>query len=201
MDYTSLQTSVSDWLQNNAVSGNVAEIIQIAEGRMKNDIVARSIEKQVAGDTTQPVIWLPDDLNVLQRVVVYRSATEHSVLYAAPGKAERSTNTVGFPEYYNLLDQSLILYPTPDSAYRYIIYYIPILRTLDDTNPTNWMIERAPHCYLYACLKEAANYVKDWGSATAYEQAYQLSLAGILSADNRTRLPVSSPLTIKPRRL
>lgn len=201
MDYTGLQSSVSDWLQNNAVSGNVVEIIQIAEGRMKNDIVARSIEKQLVGDTTQPVIFLPDDLNVLQRVVVYRDATEHSVLYAAPGGAERTTSETGFPQYYNLIDQSLILYPTPNAVYRYIIYYIPLLRTLDATNPTNWMIERAPNCYLYACLKEAANYVKDWESATAYEQSYQVSLAGILSADNRTRLPVSSPLTIRPRRL
>lgn len=201
MNYAGLQSAVSDWLQNNAVSGNVVEIIQMAEGRMKSDIRTRSIEKQLVGDTTQPVIWMPDDLNVLQRVVVYRSATEHSVLYAAPGKAERSTNTVGFPEYYNLLDQSLILYPTPDTAYRYIIYYIPVLRTLDATNDTNWLIERAPQVYLYACLNQAANYVKDWESAEAYERAYQLNLAGIQSADDRTRLPISSPLTIKPRRL
>lgn len=201
MDYAGLKTSVSDWLQNNAVTAGVAQVIQMAEARLKNDTVLRSIELQLTGNLTQPIIFMPADLNVLQRVVVYRDATEHSVLYAAPGKAERQTNSVGFPQYYNLMDQALHLYPTPDAEYRYIIYYIPVILDLSDAAPTNWLLERAPNVYLFASLKAAAVYVKDGMAAQMYEQEYQTALAGLQSADDRTRFPISSPLTIKARRL
>ena len=200
MNYTSLQAAITEWLQSTAATGSVEQIIQIAEGRLKNDVIARSIEKQLVGNTTQPVVFLPTDLNVIQRLVVYKSQTEHSVLIQAPASAESKTNTVGFPKSYNLLDQSMILYPTPDAAYRYILYYIPTVRPLTDSQPTNWLIERAPNVYLYACLKEAAVFIKDWESAGQYEGMYLTSLAGITSADDRTRFPLSAPLTIRARK-
>lgn len=202
MNYQELSGAVKNWLQNAAVTGNEVEIIDVAEGHIKNDVVARSIEKQLVGNMTQPVIWLPGDLHVLQRVVAYRNTSEHSVLYQAPSSAERVTGSVGFPEAYNLLDQSLILYPTPDSAYRYILYYIPVVQPLATMDGgTNWLIERSPNLYLFATLKEAATFVKDWDSAARYEQKYQSALMGLLAADNRTRFPLSSPLTIRARAL
>jgi len=72
-----------------------------------------------------------------------------------------STGATGEPKYYGFWDQNtIVLAPTPDSAYTIQLNYILKDPGLSSTNTTTYLSTYFPNGLLYACLVEAFSFLK-----------------------------------------
>jgi len=92
----------------------------------------------------------------------------------------------GEPRFYADYDYSnWLISPTPSSAYPYEILYYELPALLDDTNQTNWFTEYAPNALLYACLMEAAPFLKNEEIIPIWEGYYNRAVAALNGEDIR----------------
>ena len=198
--YDDLKASVIGRISNEKVAGVVAECIQLAESRMRNDLLIRRMERSEHGTFDGAVIFLPDDCEQIQRLMYYIGDKEFSVPFADPKSVERLTGTSGDPKAYTMKDQAIVLYPTPESAREYTLDYVPFIADLSDTNPSNWILDRAPDVYLWATCVEAANYLHDDMLEAKFNAKYTAARDALFSASERQRTPSNTPIVARPYR-
>lgn len=197
MNLTTLREDVLETVHHEKADTRFADILRYAEARIRRDVLDSTIERSEYGFVSTPIIELPDDINVIQRLVLYREGREVSTPVQAPGPVERNTNAVGVPRTYNKLDQVLMLYPSPDMQYEYALYYIPVVRPLTITNPTNWVLDTAPDIYLYGCCHRASVMIEDFEKAMAYDAMYVEAWSRYNSQSMRMKYPMNTPVRIR----
>lgn len=67
------------------------------------------------------------------------------------------------------------------------VTYYGRIPALTPSNPTNWLLEKAPDVYLFALVNEIAIWGKDVEGATAAQQLMMLALSGLKIEDERGR--------------
>ncbi|MDX0955629.1 hypothetical protein GOE09_29075 [Sinorhizobium medicae] len=67
------------------------------------------------------------------------------------------------------------------------VTYYGRIPALTPTNPTNWLLEKAPDVYLFALVNEIAIWGKDVDGATAAQQLMMMALSGLKIEDERGR--------------
>ena len=84
----------------------------------------------------------------------------------------------GTPIYWAWWDHnSLIVAPTPDSAYNVELGITRLPTRLSSTNTTSWIGSNAPSALLYGCLAEAFKFLKGPAEMLQlYEQSYQRAI-------------------------
>ena len=198
--YTDLQAEVVSWLSNDKIQSKVATCIQLAEARIRNDLLIRRMERSVHGVFNGAVIFLPTDCEAIQRLMYYVGEAEYSVPYADPKSVERYTDTVGDPVAYTMVDQAVILYPTPDTARDYTLYYVPFIADLSFTNTSSWVLGRAPNVYLFAACLEGAGFLQHEALMGVFEGRYKQAMESLYQASERQRMPSNTPLVARPYR-
>lgn len=199
-NYADLKVAIVRFVANQKVTEVVDTIIQLADARIRNDVVLRRIERAVHAQFDGAVIFLPDDCEAVQRLMYYIGEEEYSVPYSDPKSVERFTGSVGQPIAYTMLDQSIAIYPTPDAAYDYSLYYVPAVRPLSDEEPTNWLLERSPNVYLQAACLEAYQFLHDSEQAGKEEGRYRQSIDALAQSSERQRMPSLTAMRSRPFR-
>lgn len=177
-------------------------LLRYAEAEIRLAVQSSDIEWSETGDVVagKPFVEIPDDLLVIQRLLVYTHGTQESSKPAiSPLSGEHLTDAGGPPLYYNKLDQVLMLYPTPSADYEYTLYYIPEIRPLTFANPTNAIVDKAPQIYLYALLEQAATMLEDFERVPVYKALFLDAVTGLQSESGRKKYPTSTPLRMKFR--
>jgi len=198
-DYDDLQDEVVSWISNDKIISKVTTCIQLAEARVRNDVLIRRMERSKHGKFDGAVIFLPEDCEAIQRLMYYIGASEYSIPYADPQSVENYTSTVGDPVAYTMVDQAVILYPTPVTDRDYTLYYIPAIADLSPSNTSNWLLDRAPNVYLFAACLEAAGYLQDEGLMGVFEGRYKQAMDSLQQASERQRMPSNTPMVSRPR--
>lgn len=198
--YSDLQEEIVSWLSNDKIISKATTCIQLAEARIRNDLLIRRMERAVHGTLDGPAIFLPADCEAIQRLMYYVGDAEYSVPYADPKSVERYTDTVGDPVAYTMVDQAVILYPTPSTPREYSLYYIPFIADLSVTNVSNWVLDRAPNVYLFAACLEGAGFLQDEQLMGVFEGRYKQAMDSLYQASERQRMPSNTPLVARPYR-
>ena len=198
--YADLQAELLDWISNSKIAAKTATCVQLAEARIRNDILIRRMELPHHGVFDGAVIFLPQDCESVQRLMYYVGGREVSIPYASVLSVEYLTSSPGNPRAYTLTDQAIMLYPTPAAAMQYTLYYVPFIADLSGSNETNWLLDRSPNVYLWASCLEAAGYLQDEQLEVKYEARYRQALDALFSASERQRMPSNTPLIARPYR-
>jgi len=170
-----------------------------AEEQIRQDVTVRQIERAHYFTLANPPFPIPDDLNVIKRIVIVENGNEHSVLYQSARPVEHDVSHTGRPTTYAVNDQHLIVYPTPDKAYDCTVYYIPHIASLTLPTETNWLLSNASNIYRYAVLGKAAIGMKDWQSQEMYLRNYDDAWQRFQSGTDRARFPLDTPMRIRMR--
>lgn len=138
VDYASLQSAVSGWL-NKASDVNliarVPEFIQLAEARLKRKLEDELQETIATVTFTDGVADLPADFDGL--IDIDGDFQVEPIVYDIVGDQIQTDPAVSGDATIN---------------------YSKTLPGLSDANPTNWLLDRAPDIYLYASLIQAEFY-------------------------------------------
>ena len=82
-------------------------------------------------------------------------------------------NNTGTPKYYaNWDNNTLIVAPTPDSAYTIELWYNKTPDHLSSSTTTTWLSTNAPEVLIYGTTSEAFSYLKNPPYVQLYEQKY-----------------------------
>ncbi len=208
VDYTSLQTAVTEYLardQDATLIARIPSFIQLAEAKFNRQLFVRQMEQRsttvVNPASSEPeFISLPSDFQSMRRVrlssvtgkpcLEFRSGTQMDEYRFA------TADIAAQPRYFTVFGGELELAPTPDAAYTIEMIYrqnVPPLAT----NSINWLLALAPDVYLYGALMESAPYIKEderiqtWGTGL-------VGAVGDLNELGKTSAFNAGPLTVRP---
>lgn len=91
----------------------------------------------------------------------------------------------GYPAGYTVVGTQLRSRPAGSSTLK-LTYYARI-PSLTPSNPTNWLLERAPDVYLYGLVEEIAIFGGDAEKATAARSLKMEAIKGVKLDDERAR--------------
>lgn len=196
MNYTELKAAIQAYTENTDTNF-VAEIpvfVQQAEQRIYNSVQFPSIRKNVTGVLAANNKYLdaPDDFLAVYSLAVIDAAGAYEYLLNKDvnfiRQAYPTPTDTAIPKYYALFgpqivagapsnELSIILGPTPDSAYSVELHYYYYPESIV-TADTTWLGDNFDSVLLYGSLVEAYTYMKGEADMMAiYNQKYMEALS------------------------
>ena len=187
MNYSQLVSLIEQYCETTEQTfvDNIPTFVQLAEERIYNSVQIPAIRKNVTGTMTANFQYfqLPSDwLSTFSLAVIDPTTGDYEYLLNKDVNYIRAAypppNSTGKPKYYAIWDDtSMILGPTPDTAYTAELhyYYYPVSIV---THGTSWLGTNFETVLLYGSIREAYTYLKgEQDIMNYYEQKYQESLA------------------------
>jgi hypothetical protein len=215
-DYTSLASAVQSFVHRNDsdfVNNGIPLFISLAELRINRRVRLRVEEKLTTGITptstdTGNVLMLPVDMGQIEELQVIIGSEVRDLRYIAPANMANYSTTTGSPTTYTTINQQCYIFPPPDAAYTYNLFYVAQLVPISPANPTNVLVNGSLNSggdvYLFASLLAAALWVKtDPDTVAGWKEAFEISLNELKSHDQKMQysqgiLRITTNDTVKP---
>lgn len=197
--YDELLTELDQWLNRSDLSARIPTFIRLFESRANRLLRTPEMHAQTSYATVDgiPQLALPDDF--LSARDLYLDADPDFVLVAMTPAVLRNSypqaNT-GMPQAYAVIGQQIFLGPTPDGEYSLLLDYYQRIPSLDEDNPTNWLLSTYPDLYLWGSLCMAEAFLRDDTRLSVWKAAWDEATGEINAQANRQRMP-SAPLMMQ----
>ena len=162
--YAELQTAIGDWLNRADLDQKIPDFIRLAESTLNDVLRSADMVTQSTGVTiTSGRATLPAD--ALEIVYAQVASTEDEPLEQITPQQltmlrRTRTRNAANPRFFAIIGRDIVVTPTPSSGSLDIDFYQRI-PALTDSNTTNWLLEDAPHMYLYTSLLHATPFLMD----------------------------------------
>lgn len=164
--YAELQQSIADWLNRADLDQQIPDFIELAESTL-NDILRTSW--MVGSAAAQSInsgtgrATLPTD--ALEVVYAQAGSTPTEPLEQVTPQQllmlrRARTRAAANPKFFAIVGREILVTPTPASGTIDIDYYQKI-PALSVSNTSNWLLDEAPHVYLYTALLHATPFLMD----------------------------------------
>ena len=186
LDYTEVSTDV-------LTSTITNDFIEHVENRIFREVDLDVFKSNQSANLTSSNAFIslpggssptPESLGTIRSFMIYpasgtptRTFLEQKDVSFISEFAPDRTST-GTPKYWSWWDHnSLIVAPTPDSAYNVELAITRLPTRLSSSNTTTWLGDNAPSALLYGCLAEAFKYLKGPAEMLQlYEGSYQRAI-------------------------
>ena len=188
--YAELQAAIARQVRQSSLTAEIPDYIALGEARMARDL---RLQRQIttgnlsatAGVATiaVPASWLQFvSIAIAGRVGEVRPATPQAIA------AEFASTETGAPRKYAVRGNTVLLGPTPDTAYTLPASWYERIAALSGSNTTTWLLTEHPGIYLWAALCELSAAIPgDDSRLQLWEARYARELAEIQAADERAR--------------
>jgi hypothetical protein len=196
--YTTLQSTIADYLARTDLTDQIPEFIRLAEDRLRRDLRIRQMLKvatavATTGDST---VSLPSDFLAMKDLHIQGNPVK-TIEFLSTSNFFRNAGTSykGAPNYYTLLGSEFQFAPVPDSNYTLQMVYFYQPDYLSDTNPSNLWLAYTPDLLLYASLGEAEPYLMNDERLQTWAAMYDRGLNAVIKSDDDSEYP-AQPLSI-----
>lgn len=185
-DITGLRETIARHLDRDDLAGDIDTFIRLAEARHQRDIRIQEMLTRAALTVDDRYVDIPTGL--LEAKTIRLLTNPRTVL---DNKANHEMDRVsregtGKPRSFTVHAQ--IEFDTfPDQSFSGEIIYFAALTLLDDTNPVNALLTRAPDAYLYGSLLASAPFLGDDPRIQVWAGLYG-EITGALKLRDRTRI-------------
>ena len=170
----------------------IPRFIMLAENRIASEIRGLGYRKVVTGtlDANSPVVIKParwrETISINfgigtlnnNRVFLKLRTYEYCRSYWP------DSSVADVPKFYADYNyDNYLIVPTPLADYPFELVYHERPLPLSSDNQTNWTTEYAPQLLLYACLLEAAPFLKNYEVQPMWQAMYDKAAAGISQED------------------
>ena len=214
MNYSELLTNVRNYTEvgSEVLSDSIIDIfIENVENKIQRELDLDAFRKFQFSSFTigSPFITVPDDFAFERGVQIKDQVTnnrtwleQRDTTFIDEYNVNRSDT--GKPKYYANWDQNTIMVaPTPDSAYEIELWYNKTPDHLSSSNTTTWLSTNAPEVLIYGTTAEAFSYLKNPPYVQLYEQKYAQAVQNLAQtqmgrkrrdeyADGVLRIPLRS---------
>lgn len=217
IDYSTLQSSIANWLARADLTNVIPDFIQLAEARINRDLRVRKMQKTLYGVSASRKITLPADY---AGMVSFKAADTSDLEieglfldgdffldgselldgenFVEPVSALFETfpqSPVASPPYVSSAGVPIAYNVIGDqivlvggrAACVYAMTYWSKIEALSDANQQNWLLSEEPGIYLYGALTEASPYLKDDERTVLWATQYRTIVDGIQRSDEQER--------------
>lgn len=176
-NYSELQTAVANWTHRSDLTSQIPDFITLAEIRLARDLRISPLLTTAASGSIAvngSSIALPSGFLSMVSVKITSSGAE--LKYITPDtydRAQYNANGGTTPIYYTIIGATLFVSPTWSAGGTLTWSYFKKETALSGSNITNWYITNAPDMLLYACLLEAAPYMKSDVDTAMWKAYYE----------------------------
>ncbi|MEY9328245.1 phage adaptor protein [Sinorhizobium fredii] len=182
-DYAALLIDAGEYSGYADISHVFPRLLGLAELKLNRGLRVAGMENTEMVTLTEGDGTLPDDF------LEAREVKNASGIPIRAVSLEQLTNSYmdrsGTPAGYAIVGSTIKVRPTADQDIS-VTYYSKI-PALTVTDPTNWLLEKAPDVYLFALVNEIAIWKRDVEAATAAQQLMLLAINGLKIEDERAR--------------
>lgn len=175
VNYSTLKSSIADWLHRSDLTSIIPDFIADGETRIYNDLRIRAMEEAYTDTVSGGAVDLPDRLLEWKNLYVNTSPIQKLDRKSAEWIYQYYPNRTGdgTPKFFAQDGATLIFAPYPNSNFEIKGVYYKRPESLSDSNMTNWFTENAADLLRYAALCEAALYIRDLAAVQVWEQKYE----------------------------
>lgn len=190
MNYATLTTLIQQYCESTETSfvANIPTFVQLAEERVYNSVQIPAIRRNQIGTLSigNKYLTLPSDwLATFSLAAITPGTGAQEFLLDKDVNFIRQSypnpSDTGMPKYYAIFDKNtLILGPTPDTAYQVEMHYYYIPESIV-TAGTTWLGDNYETVLLYGSIREAYTYLKgETDLMQYYEQKYQEAMQQLM---------------------
>lgn len=194
--YSTLQTTVGDWLNRSDLTTVIPDFITLAEAQFNRTLRHRKmVERATATLDTEYSVMPADWLESIRYQINTNPITVME--FVSPDQAamlKGAYSTSGKPIFYSQIGQQFQVIPAPDSgsAYTGELTYYASIPALSAGNTSNWLLVDSPDIYLYGALLQSAPYLQDDQRLNIWAAIYQRLIDDLKVSDERSRMATSS---------
>lgn len=200
-DYSSLQTTIANYLARTDLTAQIPDFIRLAETRIRRELRIRQMMKSATTTTTggDATVALPSDFLEVRDLII-QSNPVRVITYVSPSIFSRNTRSTesGVPVDYTILATEFKFAPIPDTAYTLEILYYAAPEYLSDTNTSNVFLAVCPDLVLYGALLEAEPYLMNDARLQVWAGMYQKGVDALTTSDEQAQysgVPLTMTLT------
>lgn len=194
--YSTLQTSIGDWLNRSDLTSVIPDFITMAEAQFNRVLRHRKMVERATATLDSEYSAMPADW--LESIRYQLNTNPITVMeFVSPDQAavlKGAYSTSGKPIFYSQIGQQFQVIPAPDSGSAYtgeLTYYAKI-PALSSQNTTNWLLTDSPDIYLYGSLLQSAPYLQDDNRIAVWASLYTKLVQDLTVSDERSRMATSS---------
>lgn len=171
--FAQLKQKIEQFSKRTDLSDVIDDLIILAEMRIDSELRVRSNSNRATAtlSTSDRFLALPDRFSEMRRFTITINQEYADLIYCTP-ESMRIFGVAGIPKYFTVTSQIELDRVASDTFSVEMSYYSK-LNPLSTTNTTNNVLTDHPQVYLYACLHEVANYVKDFEDADRMDFRYR----------------------------
>lgn len=199
-DYTSLQSTIADYLNRADLTAQIPTFIQFAEADFNTRLRTREMIVRAEAQSSNEYVQLPSDW--LEAINLHIIDGKQPLRYVTLDEADRIiqeniyTNVVAF----SLMNGALELVPAPGSDVDIEMIYYGKITPLSAQVSTNWLLTKAPDVYLYGALMHAQPFLMDDQRMPVFATLYSSRIEA-LNEESMKSTHSGSPLVARARRV
>lgn len=199
LTYSTLKTTVADWLERQEADLPLDTILLLAEARINRELRIRAMETALSSAISSGVVAVPAGYLELRYAYLDGSPARRLEITTPDDIIGRypTRSAEGKPLYIARDGTNFIFGPYPDSGYTLKGSYYASFEGLSGSNTTNWLTANAPDLMLSAMMFESAYYVGDDAQIPIWAGRYDLALKELERQDRRERFPAGMPIAAK----
>lgn len=146
-------------------------LVTLCEKRIADEIELGDQQTNATVTITSGVGPLPSGFLYAERVLDLTNPHELTESTLAQVGDKYVNDGSGYANDYVIVGSNIQVFPTATTSLS--VDYYATFTPLTEAAPTNWLLTKAPHLYLYGCLLDASPYMMDdaraqiWGAAFA----------------------------------
>lgn len=195
--YTGLQASIADFLNRADLSATIPDFIVLAEAQMNTRLTTHDMWFVRTLTLTSETLKLPCDLLSVESFRLNQGGGPDypeggRITYRTPQQMDDlPVGFSGCPKHYTIAGGCFVFWPIPappasgQTAYTARLRARERIPSLSTSNPSNWLLAKYPHAYLYGALTQAAPYLIDDDRLETWGGLFEKALTDIAEAEKR----------------
>ncbi len=199
-NYTTLQSTIADYLNRADLTAQIPTFIQLAEADFNTRLRTREMIVRAEAQSSNEYVQLPADwleainLHIVDGAQPLRFVTLDEADYI--NKQQIFTNVAA----YSLMNGAIELIPAPGADIDIEMIYYGKITPLSSEVATNWLLTKAPDVYLYGSLLHAQPFLMDDQRMPVFAALYN-SRVEALNEESMKSTHSGSPLVARARRV
>lgn len=199
-NYTTLQSTIADYLNRADLTAQIPTFIQLAEADFNTRLRTREMIIRAEAQSSNEFVQLPTDwleainLHIVDGAQPLRFVTLDEADYI--NKQQIFTNVAA----YSLMNGAIELIPAPGADIDIEMIYYGKITPLSSEVTTNWLLTKAPDVYLYGSLMHAQPFLMDDQRMPVFAALYNSRIEA-LNEESMKSTHSGSPLVARTRRV
>jgi len=199
-NYTTLQSTIADYLNRADLTAQIPTFIQMAEADMNTRLRTREMIVRAEATSNNEYVQLPSDW--VEAINLHIVDGKQPLRFVTLDEADRIVAEKYYTQViaYSLMNGALELVPAPGADVDIEMIYYGKIPALSAQQATNWLLTKAPDVYLYGSLLHAQPFLMDDQRMPVFATLYNSRIEA-LNEESMKSTHSGSPLVARARRV